>query len=75
MVFEKIAEYASDKFDKDIEDLTLETTFEELRAEEEDIIDMAFELSREFDIIIEEDDVYGITDLGGLVELINSLME
>ena len=75
MVFEKIAEYVSEYFDKDIEDLTPETTFEELRAEEEDIIDMAFELSRYFDIIIEEDDVNGITDLGGLADVINLLME
>ena len=43
--------------------------------EEEDVIDMLFEMSREFDFIADEDDLYGITDVGGLVDLIKSLME
>ncbi len=75
MVFEAVAEYISDHFDIDKEDISNETTFEELCAEEEDIIDMAFELSRKFNIIIEEDDVFRFSDVGGLVELVNSLME
>lgn len=75
MIFESLAKYISENFDIDEEDITKETTFEQIRAEEEDVIDMLFEMSREFDFIADEDDLYGITDVGGLVDLIKSLME
>ena len=75
MIFESLAKYISEHFDIDEEDITKETTFEQIRAEEEDVIDMLFEMSREFDIIADEDDLYGITDVGGLVDLIKSLMD
>lgn len=75
MIFEKVAHYIAEHFDIDEEDITGETTFEELQAEQEDIIDMMFELSRELDIIIDEDDLYGVTDVGGLVSVISSLTE
>ena len=57
------------------EDITKETTFEQIRAESEDIVDMLFEMSRRFDFIADEDDLYGIEDVGGLVDLVSSLME
>ena len=75
MVFESIAEYISQNFEIDKEDITKETTFEQIRAESEDIVDMLFEMSRRFDFIADEDDLYGIEDVGGLVDLVNSLME
>ena len=50
----------------------LETTFEQLRAESEDIIDMYFEMSRVFDFMPDEDGLYGIEDVGALVDLIES---
>lgn len=75
MVFESIAEYISQNFEIDKEDITKETTFEQIRAESEDIVDMLFEMSRRFDFIADEDDLYGIEDVGALVDLVNSLME
>ena len=75
MVFESIAEYISQNFEIDKEDITKETTFEQIRAESEDIVDMLFEMSRRFDFIADEDDLYGIEDVGGLVDLVSSLME
>jgi acyl carrier protein len=75
MIFEKVVRYIADHFDIDESEITGETTFEELQAQDEDIIDMMFELSREFDIILDEDDLYGITDVGGLVDVIKSVME
>lgn len=75
MVFEKIAAYIAARFDIDEDNITKETTFEELRAEEEDIIDMMFELSRELDIIVDEDDLFGVTDVGGLVDAVSAIME
>ncbi len=75
MIFESLTKYISEHFEIDEEDITNQTTFEQIRAEEEDVIDMLFEMSREFDFIADEDDLYGITDVGGLVDLIKSLME
>lgn len=75
MVFESIAEYISQNFEIDKEDITKETTFEQIRAESEDIVDMLFEMSRRFDFIADEDDLCGIEDVGGLVDLVSSLME
>ena len=72
MVFEYIAKYIAAHFDTDIEDISKETTFEQLRAESEDIIDMYFEMSRVFDFIPDEDGLYGIEDVGALVDLIES---
>ena len=75
MVFESIAEYISENFEIDKEDITKQTTFEQIRAESEDVVDMLFEMSRRFDFIADEDDLYGIEDVGALVDLIGSLME
>ncbi|GEM_PF-4934486 len=72
MVFEYIAKYIAEHFDMDIEDISKETTFEQLRAESEDIIDMYFEMSRVFDFMPDEDGLYGIEDVGALVDLIES---
>ena len=75
MIFESIANYIAENFDVDKEDISKETTFEELHIESEDVVDMLFEMSRVYDFIAEEDDLYGIEDVGGVVDLINSLME
>lgn len=72
MVFEYIAKYIAEHFDMNIEDISKETTFEQLRAESEDIIDMYFEMSRVFDFMPDEDGLYGIEDVGALVDLIES---
>ena len=72
MVFEYIAKYIAEHFDMDIEDISKETTFEQLRAESEDIIDMYFEMSRVFDFMPDEDGLYSIEDVGALVDLIES---
>ena len=72
MVFEYIAKYIAEHFDMNIEDISKETTFEQLRAESEDIIDMYFEMSRVFDFMPDEDGLYGVEDVGALVDLIES---
>ena len=73
MIYGKIIAYLAANYDIDEEQVSKETTFEELKLEEEDIIDMLFELSRELDIIADEDDIYGITDIGGLTDRLGEI--
>lgn len=73
MVWETLVDYIAQHFETDKEDITKETTFEEIRAHEEDIVDMLFEMSREFDFVADEDDLYGIEDVGTLADLISNL--
>ena len=75
MVFERIAKYIAQNFDKDEEDITLETTFESLKMESEDVIDMYFEMSCVFDFMPDEDDLEGIEDVGELASLIERLKD
>lgn len=75
MVFESIAKYIAENFEIDEEDITKETTFEQIRAESEDIVDMYFEMSRRFDFIPDEDELYGVEDVGGLVDLIDRIID
>ena len=74
MVFEALVQYIAQHFEIDKEDITKETTFEEIRAHEEDIVDMLFEMSREFDFIADEEDLYGIEDVGALADLIETII-
>ena len=74
MVFASIADYIAENFDIDREDITKETTFEQIRAESEDVTDMLFEMSRRFDFIPDEDELYGIEDVGALVDLIEGIL-
>ena len=73
MVWETLVDYIAQHFEIDKEDITKETTFEEIRAHEEDIVDMLFEMSRKFDFVADEDDLYGIEDVGTLADLISNL--
>ncbi len=75
MVLERIAKYIAENYDKDEEDITVETTFESLRMESEDVTDMYFQMSCEFDFIPDEDDLEGIEDVGQLAELIERLKD
>ena len=63
MVLERIAKYIAENYDKDEEDITVETTFESLRMESEDVTDMYFQMSCEFDFIPDEDFVLFAEDL------------
>ena len=89
MVFEALVSYIAQNFDIDKEDITRETTFEQFRAESENIVDlyfemsrrfekykstMYFEMSRRFDIIADEDDLYGMETVGELEALIKELI-
>lgn len=74
MVFEALVSYIAQNFDIDKEDITRETTFEQFRAESENIVDLYFEMSRRFDIIADEDDLYGMETVGELEALIKELI-
>lgn len=74
MVFESLVRYLAEHFEIDAEDITKETTFEQLRAESEDIVDMFFEMSRQFDFIPDEDELFGIEDVGAMVDLIDRIL-
>ena len=75
MVYDSVVEILTQKFsDYDSEDISADTAFDEIGAEYEDIIDLAFDISREFDIIIDEEDIEGVFDVGGLVAVVERLV-
>lgn len=75
MIYDTVVSLLIEKFsDYDEQDISAETTFESIGAEYEDIVDLAFDISREFDIIVDEEDIEEVEDVGGLVEVIERLV-
>lgn len=71
VIYSTVVELLLQRFtDYDECDVSAETSFEELGAGYEDIVDLAFALSRELDIILDEEDIDEVEDIGDLVEVV-----
>ncbi|NLX79108.1 MAG: acyl carrier protein [Clostridiales bacterium] len=75
MIFERVAPILADHFNVPEEDISEEMTFEELGADEIDLIDLATILEDEFDIEIHEDEIKDIETVEDLVSLIRTAVE
>lgn len=71
MVFETIAKLISDRTDKPVEEITLESTFEDLGIDSLDSVELVMELENELGIEIELDKK--VETVGDLVEFVESL--
>ena len=73
MVFEKIREILATQFDKDPEEITMDTDRQDdFNADSLDIVDLLMSIEDEFDISIPDEDVTGMKCVGDLVKYIEN---
>jgi acyl carrier protein len=66
-----VREAAVEVLDCDVEEVTLDAKLSEtLDADSIDVIEIASTLERQFDVAIEDHEVYDLETVGGLVELV-----
>ena len=70
MELEKIRAMIADKMDIDPSTITEESTFEELKLDSLDLVEIVMDVEDEFDICIETSD--GLNPIGDLIVLIRS---
>ncbi len=73
MIYDKVAKLIAEQFGMDVEDLSEDTTLEDLGADSVDVMELAMSLEEEFEIDeLEEDDLSGIHTVGDLVTLLQN---
>ena len=69
MVFEKIAGIISDKMDIDVADITMDSTFESLKIDSLDMVEIVMDIEEEFDISIEDaENLKTVADLVAFID-------
>lgn len=69
MVFEKLAQLLADYKDLDVNDITMETTFEEMEFDSLDVVDVLMQLDDEFGVEVEmSPDLKTVGDLVKIIE-------
>jgi acyl carrier protein len=69
-VFDKIKDIVVDQLDVDEEEVTMETSFEDLDADSLDIVELIMALEEEFGIEIPDEDAEKLTSVGEAVKYI-----
>ncbi|MGB9661996.1 MAG: acyl carrier protein [Moorellaceae bacterium] len=69
-IFNKVRSIVAEQLGVDEEDITLETSFEDLNADSLDIVELIMALEEEFDIEIPDEDAEKLTTIGAAVEYI-----
>lgn len=70
-IFEKVKNIVVEQLGVEGDDVTLETSFEELEADSLDIVELVMALEEEFDLEISDEDAEKITTIGAAVKFIN----
>ena len=69
MVYEKICEIIAEKMDIDASDISMESTFESLKIDSLDMVEIVMDIEEEFDISIEEaENLKTVADLVNFIE-------
>jgi acyl carrier protein len=69
MVYEKISEIIADKMDIDASDISMESSFESLKIDSLDMVEIVMDIEEEFDISIEEaENLKTVADLVNFIE-------
>ena len=69
MIYEKIAEIISDKMDIDVDDITMDATFESLKIDSLDMVEIVMDIEEEFDVSVEEaETLKSVADLVKYIE-------
>ena len=73
MIFEKIAALLAEQFGMDADNITMETSFEDLGADSLDIVELTMALEEEFGLEnMEDDDLSGISTVADLVRYLKA---
>lgn len=74
-LFEKIKSIVVDQLGVDADEVTLETSFEDLNADSLDVVELVMALEEEFDIEIPDEDAEKIRSIGAAVEYIKAKVQ
>lgn len=69
-MFEEIRDVISEQMEFDPDDIKPESTWEELKIDSLDIVDMIFTLESQYDIELPEDEMENVRTVGELAELV-----
>jgi len=73
MTFEKVAKLIAENKDLEVSEIKMESTFEELKLDSLDTVELVMVFEEEFDVTIELEGIK-LTTVAELVELIDSLI-
>ncbi|MEA5002924.1 MAG: acyl carrier protein [Christensenella sp.] len=69
MIYEKIAGIISDKMDIDVEEIKMDSSFESLKIDSLDMVEIVMDIEEEFDVSIEEaENLKSVSDLVKFIE-------
>ncbi|MGB9607349.1 MAG: acyl carrier protein [bacterium] len=74
-IVEKVRNIVAERLNVNPEEVTLETTFEDLGADSLDVMDLIMELEQEFDIEIPDEDAEKIRTIEDTVNYIQSRLQ
>jgi acyl carrier protein len=69
-VFEKVKSIVVEQLGVEEDDVTMETSFQDLEADSLDIVELVMALEEEFDLEISDEDAERITTVGAAVDYI-----
>lgn len=75
MVLDKIREIISDKLGIKEDEITMESTFEDLGADSLDIVEFIMAIEDEYDIQVADEEVEKVESVGDVVEYIETLVD
>ena len=74
MIFEKLQAIIVDKLSVDADEVTLDSTFEDLGADSLDIVEIVMALEEEFDIEISDDEAEKAKSVGDVVNYLSTVV-
>lgn len=72
MVFEKVAQIISDQLGMDVNEITMDTGFDEINADSLELVGVIMAVEQEFNIEVDDEDIEKIKSVGDVVEYINN---
>lgn len=71
-VYDKVANIVAEQLGITLEDITMETTLEDLNADSLDVVEVIMELESVFNMEIPDEEAEKIKTVGGLVEYVEN---
>ena len=69
MIYEKIAGIISDKMDIDVDEITMDSSFESLKIDSLDMVEIVMDIEEEFDVSVEDaENLKSVADLVKYIE-------